>query len=124
MSDPSLENSSNNMSGRRIFELIITSAAADGSAARLGKLSLPGRKAIETPNFIAATSRGSVPHLTPDNFKRHTTVSGVYMALEECETNVYMYEEVTRVLTVINSHREKGTSCSAHPYWGDFTSSA
>ncbi|KAL7925308.1 tRNA-guanine(15) transglycosylase-like protein [Trichoderma austrokoningii] len=81
MSDPSLENSSN-MAGRKIFELI-ASAAADGYAARLGKLSLPGRKAIETPNFIAATSRGSVPHLTPDNFKRHTTVGGVYMALEE-----------------------------------------
>lgn len=85
MSDPGLENFVN-MSGRKIFELI-TSAAADGSAARLGKLSLPGRKAIETPNFIAATSRGSVPHLTPDNFKRHATVSGVYMALEECETS-------------------------------------
>ncbi|KAM0475364.1 hypothetical protein ACHAPX_007118 [Trichoderma viride] len=81
MGDQSLENSAN-MSGRKIFELI-TSAAADGSAARLGKLALPGRKAIETPNFIAATSRGSLPHLTPDNFKRHTTVSGVYMALEE-----------------------------------------
>ncbi|KAL9471552.1 hypothetical protein ACSS6W_009493 [Trichoderma asperelloides] len=81
MGEPSLENSSN-MSGRRIFELI-TSAAADGSAARLGKMSLPGRKAIETPNFFAATSRGSVPHLTPDNLRRHTPVSGVYMALEE-----------------------------------------
>lgn len=85
MGEPSLENSSN-MSGRRIFELI-TSAAADGSAARLGKISLPGRKAIETPNFFAATSRGSVPHLTPDNLRRHTPVSGVYMALEECETS-------------------------------------
>lgn len=90
MSDPSLENSAN-MSGRKIFELI-TSAAADGSAARLGKLSLPGRKAIETPNFIAATSRGSLPHLTPDNFKRHTAVSGVYMALEECETSKLSFE--------------------------------
>jgi queuine tRNA-ribosyltransferase len=94
MGDQSLENSAN-MSGRKIFELI-TSAAADGSAARLGKLALPGRKAIETPNFIAATSRGSLPHLTPDNFKRHTTVSGVYMALEECETSfIQICEEAT-----------------------------
>ncbi|EHK27403.1 uncharacterized protein TRIVIDRAFT_35077 [Trichoderma virens Gv29-8] len=81
MSDPSLENSSD-MSGRKIFELI-SSAAADGSAARLGKLSLPGKKVIETPNFFAVTSRGAVPHLTPDNLKRHTSVSGFYMALED-----------------------------------------
>ncbi|RFU73672.1 trna-guanine transglycosylase family [Trichoderma arundinaceum] len=81
MSDPSLENSSN-MSGRKIFELI-GSAAADGSAARLGKLSLPGRKAIETPNFFAVTSRGAVPHVTPDNLRKHTSVGGVYMALED-----------------------------------------
>ncbi|KAM0255223.1 hypothetical protein ACHAQJ_005987 [Trichoderma viride] len=70
------------MSGRKIFELV-TSAAADGSAARLGKMSLPGRKVIETPNFFAVTSRGAVPHLTPDNFRKHTSVSGVYMALED-----------------------------------------
>ncbi|KAL7816947.1 tRNA-guanine transglycosylase family protein [Trichoderma aethiopicum] len=71
-----------NMSGRKIFELI-SSAAVDGSAARLGKLSLPGKKVIETPNFFAVTSRGAVPHLTPDNLSRHTSVSGLYMALED-----------------------------------------
>ncbi|KAH0522223.1 hypothetical protein TsFJ059_006107 [Trichoderma semiorbis] len=81
MSDPSLENSSD-MSGRKIFELI-GSAAADGSAARLGKLSFPGKKVVETPNFFAVTSRGAIPHLTPDNLKRHTSVNGVYMALED-----------------------------------------
>lgn len=86
MSDPSLEISSD-MSGRKIFELI-GSAAVDGSAARLGKMSLPGKKAIETPTFFAVTSRGAVPHLTPDNLKRHTSVSGVYMALEDCRSNL------------------------------------
>jgi queuine tRNA-ribosyltransferase len=88
MSDPSLENSSN-MSGRKIFELV-TSAAADGSAARLGKMSLPGRKVIDTPNFFAVTSRGALPHLTPDNFRKHTSVSGVYMALEDCESKLFL----------------------------------
>ncbi|KAH6611054.1 trna-guanine transglycosylase family [Trichoderma cornu-damae] len=81
MSDPNLENSSN-MPGRKMFELV-SSAAADGSAARLGKMSLPGKRAIETPNFFAVTSRGAVPHLTPDNLRKHTSVSGVYMALED-----------------------------------------
>lgn len=83
MSDPSLENSSD-MSGRKIFELI-SSAAADGSAARLGKLSFPGKKVVETPNFFAVTSRGAIPHLTPDNLKRHTSINGMYMALEDCK---------------------------------------
>ncbi|PTB62837.1 tRNA-guanine transglycosylase [Trichoderma citrinoviride] len=70
------------MAGRKIFELV-SSAALDGSAARLGRLSLPGKKAMDTPNFFALTSRGAVPHLTPDNLKRHTSLSGVYMALED-----------------------------------------
>ncbi|KAL7949125.1 tRNA-guanine(15) transglycosylase-like protein [Trichoderma barbatum] len=81
MSDPSLENSSD-MSGRKIFELI-GSAAVDGSAARLGKMSFPGKKVIDTPNFFAVTSRGAIPHLTPDNLRRHTSVNGFYMALED-----------------------------------------
>lgn len=84
MSDSNLDNNPQ-MSGRKIFELI-SSAAIDGSAARLGKLSLPGKKVIDTPNFFAVTSRGAVPHLTPDNLSRHTSVSGVYMAFEDCRS--------------------------------------
>ncbi|KAL6881587.1 tRNA-guanine transglycosylase [Trichoderma novae-zelandiae] len=81
MGDANLDNTPE-MSGRRIFELI-GSASVDGSAARLGKLSLPGKKVVETPTFFAVTSRGAIPHLTPDNLKRHTSVSGVCMALED-----------------------------------------
>ncbi|KOS19765.1 Queuine tRNA-ribosyltransferase-like protein [Escovopsis weberi] len=54
------------MSGPCVFE---TSA---GLTARLGMLTLPNRKPIETPTYLAVTSRGSVPHLTPDNLQKCT----------------------------------------------------
>ena len=53
--------------------------------ARLGKLSVTGRKDVETPNFFAVSSRGVVPHLTPDVILAHTQTGGIHMALEDCE---------------------------------------
>ncbi|TWU77590.1 hypothetical protein ED733_007790 [Metarhizium rileyi] len=70
------------MPSRKVFELL-GSAVADGCAARLGRLSIPGRRPIETPNYTAVTSRGAIPHLTPDNVAKHTNLSAVYMALED-----------------------------------------
>ncbi|EFQ29882.1 tRNA-guanine transglycosylase [Colletotrichum graminicola] len=65
-----------------IFE-ILKKAANGSSAARLGRLSLPKRNPIETPNYIAVASRGVVPHVTPDNLEKYTSISAVYMALED-----------------------------------------
>ncbi|KAM7196496.1 tRNA-guanine(15) transglycosylase-like protein [Naviculisporaceae sp. PSN 640] len=64
---------------------VLKAAMRDGAtAARLGKLALAGRKTvIDTPNFLASTSRGVVPHITPDNVKNHLHTGGVYMALED-----------------------------------------
>lgn len=62
---------------------ISKAAAGDGVAARLGRLTLPQRQAVETPNFFAVTSRGVVPHLTPDTIARYGRFSGVYMAMED-----------------------------------------
>ena len=53
-------------------------------APRLGRLTLPGRAAIETPHYLAITSRGVVPHLTQDTFARDTNIKGVYVPLEDC----------------------------------------
>lgn len=53
---------------------------------RLGRLALPSRNPIQTPHFLASTSRGVVPHLTPDTFRRDTSISAVYLALEDCES--------------------------------------
>ncbi|KAK2759656.1 tRNA-guanine transglycosylase family protein [Colletotrichum kahawae] len=65
-----------------IFEILKKSA--DGAAAaRLGRLVLPKRRLIETPNYIATGSRGIVPHITPDNLAKHTSFGATYMALED-----------------------------------------
>ena len=64
---------------------ILQSALGDGAAARVGRLAFPRRTSIETPNFFAATSRGVVPHTTPDNVAKYGHYGGVYMALEDCE---------------------------------------
>ncbi|KAH6686398.1 tRNA-guanine transglycosylase [Plectosphaerella plurivora] len=64
-----------------VFQLLKKGVA--GSAARVGRLALPNRRPIDTPNFVASTSRGAVPHVTPDNLAKHTTFGGAYMALED-----------------------------------------
>ena len=53
-------------------------------APRIGRLCLPGRRAIDTPHYLGITSRGVVPHLSQDNFARDTTIKGVYVPLEDC----------------------------------------
>ncbi|TVY44124.1 Queuine tRNA-ribosyltransferase accessory subunit [Lachnellula occidentalis] len=50
---------------------------------RLGILRVKGRQELETPNFFAISSRGVVPHLTPDVISASTTIGGVHMALED-----------------------------------------
>nr|CDP25269.1 Putative queuine tRNA-ribosyltransferase [Podospora anserina S mat+] len=64
---------------------VVSSALKEGTAAaaRVGRLALPGRRPIDTPNFIAVTSRGTLPHVTPDNISKHLQVSGAYFSLED-----------------------------------------
>jgi queuine tRNA-ribosyltransferase len=63
----------------------IIKSAGQSLAPRLGRLALPGRQTIDTPHFLANTSRGIVPHITQDTFKRDTNLNGVYVALEDCK---------------------------------------
>lgn len=65
--------------------------SVQGVAPRLGRLAFPGRAVIETPHYVGNTSRGAVPHLSQDNFKKHTDMNAVYVALEDCE---YYLEDV------------------------------
>lgn len=54
------------------------------SAVRLGKLSLGG-KTIETPTLVINTTRGCIPHLTPDVFKRTLSekdFAGLFVSIE------------------------------------------
>ncbi len=53
-------------------------------APRLGQILSRGRPPIHTPHYIAASSRGVVPHLSQDVFQKHTDISAVYMGLEDC----------------------------------------
>jgi len=62
------------------FTLLKTTGAL---APRLGRISLAGRKTILTPGFIGNTSRGVIPHVSPDNFQK-VDLNGVYVPLEDC----------------------------------------
>ncbi|KAK3994711.1 putative queuine tRNA-ribosyltransferase [Cladorrhinum sp. PSN332] len=65
------------------FQVLKTALKDAAATARPGRLSFPGRRPIETPNYIAVTSRGCLPHLTPDNVAKHIKSSGTYMSLED-----------------------------------------
>lgn len=67
---------------------VVRKTLGDGLAARVGRLSLPGRRPLETPNFVAVASRGAVPHLTPDVVMDHTSFGAAYMAMEDCESRL------------------------------------
>ncbi|KAF2845039.1 tRNA-guanine transglycosylase [Plenodomus tracheiphilus IPT5] len=62
------------------FTLLKTAGAL---APRLGRLSLAGRRTMLTPDFIGNTSRGVIPHVSQDNFRKSVGVAGVYVALED-----------------------------------------
>ena len=64
---------------------IVGTHNSSASGPRLGRFSVEGRRPVETPSYIAITSRGLIPHLTPDNVKQCTLVPGIYLALEDCK---------------------------------------
>lgn len=76
---------SRDMTSQKTFR-VLASAATERCAARLGRLSLPGRKVIDTPNYTAVGSRGVIPHLTPELVSRDTSFGAAYMALEDCRS--------------------------------------
>ncbi|KAF3926735.1 hypothetical protein ABW21_db0205817 [Orbilia brochopaga] len=67
----------------RVLKTAVTDVATTQSGARIGVLQLSKGFTLHTPNLIAPTSRGVVPHLSPDNLDRNTGVVGVYVALED-----------------------------------------
>jgi len=73
------------------------------SGARLGQLRVRDRKVIETPNYFAVTSRGVVPHITPDAISEYAEFGGVHMALEDCKCSATM---TIRLLTELKISKE------------------
>lgn len=64
----------------------IQSSAFSGTEARLGRLEYTGqrRRPIRTPHYIGISSRGCVPHITPDMMQSETALSSLYVAFEDC----------------------------------------
>jgi len=63
----------------------LVKASSEQFAPRLGRL-VAKNGTISTPHYIANTSRGLVPHISPDSMVKHTQLHGVYLAFEDCET--------------------------------------
>ncbi|KAI1078629.1 tRNA-guanine transglycosylase [Whalleya microplaca] len=62
---------------------VLKHAAAESVGPRVGRLALPKRKPVDTPNFFGLTSRGVIPHVTPDIASKYSNLAGSYMALED-----------------------------------------
>jgi queuine tRNA-ribosyltransferase len=73
------------MDQKGLFETLST-IDPDVIGPRLGRLRVEGRNELDTPNFLALTSRGAVPHMTPDVVAGSTDIGGVHMALEDCKS--------------------------------------
>ena len=65
------------------FRASKTAGSADDHV-RLGTIAFGERPAFPTPHYLALTSRGCVPHMTPDMMQDHTAIRGVYAAFEDC----------------------------------------
>lgn len=76
-------------------------------APRLGRISLAGRKSIPTPGFIGNTSRGVIPHISPDTFRKSVDLNGVYIPLEDC-----MYHHPTAYDTLLTPPSRRETSAT------------
>ena len=70
------------------FKAISQEDNSDGFRARLGHLEQNGRMPVSTPHYIGVTSRGVVPHLTPDMMLDNTSIKGVYTAFEDCKSAI------------------------------------
>lgn len=46
---------------------------------------MKNRATLQTPHYIALSSRGAVAHLSQDMMRKHTNVKSIHVALEDCE---------------------------------------
>lgn len=93
-----------------VFAFTLLESKLSGLGPRLGTLAFKGRTPLQTPHYIALSSRGAVPHLSQDVMRKHTNIKGVHVALEDCELVLGRLLEA-RVLTCLLrlelvSHRE------------------
>ena len=70
---------------RKVLFEVLSHVDSNLAGPRLGRLVVQGRKELETPGFMAVSSRGVVPHISPDVLAANTQIGGVHMALEDCK---------------------------------------
>lgn len=68
-----------------IFSFTLLEHKPSGLGPRLGTITFKGRAPLQTPHYIALSSRGAVPHLSQDVMRKHTNIKGIHAALEDCE---------------------------------------
>ena len=69
----------------RSLSFDIKGLMSNHDGARLGRLTLSGRVAMDTPHYVAVSSRGTVPHISQDMMRDNTQIRSMYTALEDCE---------------------------------------
>ncbi|KAL1956824.1 hypothetical protein VTO42DRAFT_6774 [Malbranchea cinnamomea] len=67
----------------KMFKFTLTNSVPSVLSPRIARLSLQGRKHLQTPHYIPISSRGALPHVTHDNVQAHMSVYGLYVALED-----------------------------------------
>lgn len=71
---------------------ILQRGLGECSSQRLGLLKLAKRRDIETPNLLALTSKGSVPHLTPDVLGAETAIQAIHAGFEDCKGEIHHFQ--------------------------------
>lgn len=66
------------------MSFVLAQLDANSLGPRLGRLLQHGTTALQTPHYVATTSRGVVPHMSQDVLQRHSAIRGVYISLEDC----------------------------------------
>ena len=69
----------------KLLSFQLSRQQSDKDGPRIGRLSFQGRTPIDTPHYVAITSRGAVPHLSQDMTRDNTSIRAVYTAVEDCE---------------------------------------
>lgn len=82
-----------------MFKFLVSSPRTASQGPRLGCLQVPRRPAINSPHYVATTSRGVVPHLSQDVLQKNTGISAAYIALEDCKWFCYHSQRLLTTYT-------------------------
>ena len=83
----------------KVVSFQLSRSPSDKDEPRLGRLTFQGRTPIQTPHYVAVSSRGAVPHLSQDMTRDNTSIRAIYTAVEDCELLVTFPEISSNVLT-------------------------